>query len=56
MLWECLDLMRPKKQHEVEACIIRILSISTFSADRVAVDHSAEVSETLSAYIFGFSM
>jgi hypothetical protein len=38
MLREYLDIRRPKKQEGGEACIMRILTISTLNADRVEVD------------------
>jgi hypothetical protein len=49
MLKEYLDLRRQRKQGERGECIMRILTISILNADRVAVDHFADVVEKFSA-------
>jgi hypothetical protein len=46
---ECLDLRRPKKEEQGEECIIRLLTIGTLNANRVALSYVANVSEKLCA-------
>ena len=56
ILREYFGLRRPKKQEEVEECIMRILTITTLNPYREAVGYVGDVSEKLSAQIFGFSV